>query len=68
MGHDIIRCDFCGEDVMECRNSWECSCGAICGTTTSYKWILPSKRDKEIKPKIIEESDIDFDIHPIMLI
>lgn len=38
MGHDIVRCDFCGKDVMEGRNDWECDCGAICDQSTNYRW------------------------------
>lgn len=39
MGHDIIRCDFCGNDVIEGSSDWECdSCGAICNKETFYHW------------------------------
>lgn len=60
MGHDILRCDFCGNDVMEGRNDWECSCGAICDYSTKFKWEKPKNKpinksnNKEMKEIILD--------------
>lgn len=42
MGHDIIRCDNCGSDIMEDHGDWHCdNCGwyynAITGKITGGK-------------------------------
>lgn len=39
-GHDILQCDYCGNDVMEGHNSWECACGAYCNASTKWLWKI----------------------------
>lgn len=46
MGHDILRCDYCSTDVMEGRNEWECSCGAIYIPGITKGWELKPKKEK----------------------
>lgn len=56
MGHDIIRCDFCNEDIMEGRNDCECSCGAICNHSTKFKWEKPNKNNIKQQSYIINNN------------
>lgn len=50
MGHDVIKCLFCGDLVMEGRNDWECDCGAVCSEATKFAW-------KKQNPKDVGEMD-----------
>lgn len=51
MGHDILRCPFCHNNVMEGHNDWKCDdCGAICNSSTKYIWEKAKDPIKQ-KPK-----------------
>ncbi len=39
MGHDILKCTFCGDFVMEGHNEWFCDCGAICTEETDFIFV-----------------------------
>ena len=55
MGHDVLRCDLCGTDVMEGRNKWECNCGAVCIPGKTKGWEMPSNHLKKKLVTVIDK-------------
>ena len=54
----LVLYGYCSTDVMEGRNEWECSCGAIYIPGITKGWELKPKKEKEKSNK--ENKVLDF--------
>lgn len=51
MGHSVVRCNYCGKDIMEGRNDWQCDCGAVCNSLTGFALLSKEDYEKLLKGK-----------------
>jgi len=64
MGCDVLKCDFCGESVMEGRNDWDCDkCGAQCNEGTGWRWLkkLDGAEGCGISPSVMKGTTMPWD-------
>ena len=51
MGHSVVRCNYCGKDIMEGRNDWKCDCGAVCNALTGFALLTKAAYAKLLEDK-----------------